>query len=181
MLWEQAALPLLARARRAGLLAGQPRARWPAGRRNVVLIHDVAALRHPEAYGRVYAAYQRRLLPSVARRAAARVVTVSEFSRPEIVELLGVPPERVEVVPNGVDERFTPLADPGPAARRFRPGASLRAGRGHASARKNLGALELAARRLQRARRRAVCWPDPGVATCAARASRQMHVARIRR
>ena len=31
-----------------------------ASRRSVVLIHDVAALRHPEWYGRVYARYQRR-------------------------------------------------------------------------------------------------------------------------
>jgi phosphatidylinositol alpha-1,6-mannosyltransferase len=37
-----------------------------------------------------------------------RVITVSEFSRRELVETLGVNPERIEVVPNGIDRRFAP-------------------------------------------------------------------------
>src|SRR5207248_2148711 len=57
--------------------------------RNVVVLHDVAALRHPEWYTPGYVAWQRRVLPRVARRARA-VVTVSEFSRREIADTLGV-------------------------------------------------------------------------------------------
>jgi glycosyltransferase involved in cell wall biosynthesis len=75
-----------------------------ASRRNVVVIHDVAALRHPEWYSRPYVAWQRAVLPSIARRARL-VITVSEFSRREIQEVLGVD---ARVIPNGVDERFTP-------------------------------------------------------------------------
>jgi glycosyltransferase involved in cell wall biosynthesis len=41
------------------------------------------------------------------------VLAVSEFTRREAVELLRVPPERVRVIGNAVDERFTPE---GPAA-----------------------------------------------------------------
>jgi phosphatidyl-myo-inositol dimannoside synthase len=37
-----------------------------------------------------------------------RVITVSEFSRRQLVEALGVAAERIEVVPNGIDARFTP-------------------------------------------------------------------------
>jgi glycosyltransferase involved in cell wall biosynthesis len=70
----------------------------------VVVIHDVAALRHPEWYSKPYVAYQRALLPAIARRARL-VITVSEFSRREIREVLGVD---ATVIPNGVDERFTP-------------------------------------------------------------------------
>jgi glycosyltransferase involved in cell wall biosynthesis len=145
-LWEQAALPLLARGA-ALLFSPANLAPLAAGRRNAVLIHDVAALRRPEAYGRFYAGYQRRLLPALARR-ARRVITVSEFSRSEVVELLRVPPEGVAVVPNGVDERFSPAADPGPAAARFRLDRPYVLTVGTASARKNLGALAEAARRL---------------------------------
>jgi len=47
-----------------------------------------------------------------------RVITVSEFSRRQLVETLGVSGDRVEVVPNGIDERFVP-GDAGDARRRL--------------------------------------------------------------
>src|SRR3954471_14520181 len=107
-LWEQAALPVIAR---ADALVYCPANLAPlAGRRAVVVIHDLAALRHPEWYSPAYAAYQRRLLPAIARRAAG-VVTVSEFSRGELAAVLGLDPQDVAVVPNGVDARvFSPEA-----------------------------------------------------------------------
>ena len=76
--------------------------------RNVIVIHDAAALRHPEWYSPAYAAWQGRILPALARR-ALHVVTVSEFSRRELTELLGL--QDVSVIPGGVDPRYTPEAD----------------------------------------------------------------------
>lgn len=102
--WEQAWLPLAARDCRL-ILSPANVAPLAAGRRNVVVIHDVAAIRHPEWYGRAYVAWQRALLPRLAR-VAGLVLTVSEFSKGEIVEVLGAAPERVEVVAGGVAERF---------------------------------------------------------------------------
>jgi len=50
--------------------------------------------------------------------ASERVITVSEFSRQQLVSTLGIPADRVEAVPNGVDEKFTPApADPALRAR----------------------------------------------------------------
>lgn len=40
--------------------------------------------------------------------ASERVITGSDFSKRQLVELLGVPADLVEVVPYGVDERFAP-------------------------------------------------------------------------
>jgi phosphatidylinositol alpha-1,6-mannosyltransferase len=37
-----------------------------------------------------------------------RVITVSEFSRRQLAESLGVDPDRIDVVPNGIDARFAP-------------------------------------------------------------------------
>jgi glycosyltransferase involved in cell wall biosynthesis len=146
-LWEQLALPLAAH--------GAPLVLSPAnlaplalGARNVVFIHDAAALRRPEAYGRLYAGYQRRLLPALARRAAL-VITGSEFSKLELVELLGVARERVQVVALGVDERFSPAADPAPARAQLGLERPYALAVGTASARKNLGALGTAALRLE--------------------------------
>ena len=140
--WEQGWLPLAARESR--LILSPANLAPAASRRNVVFVFDVAPVREPAWYGSFYSAYQRRLLGALARR-ARMLVTASEFSRGELIELLGAPPQRVCVVPLGVGERFSPEADPEPVRLRHgleRPyvltvASDLR--------RKNLAALEEAA------------------------------------
>jgi glycosyltransferase involved in cell wall biosynthesis len=143
--WEQGALPL--RAARLGVRALLCPANLAplAFPRCVVVLHDAAPLRHPGWYARPYAAWQRRLLPAIARR-ALHVITVSEFARTELRELLGL--EHVSVVPGGVDPAFSPHADAG------RSRAALGLARPYVlcvasqTARKNLAALVPAARAL---------------------------------
>jgi glycosyltransferase involved in cell wall biosynthesis len=144
-LWEQAALPALARD--AALIYSPANLAPLASRRNVVVIHDAAALRHPDWYSRVYASYQRRVLPLLARRARL-VITVSEFSRSELVDALGVPADRIAVVPNGVDERFSPDADAAAARGALGLERPYALTVGTRIARKNLATLEAAAERL---------------------------------
>jgi len=137
--WEQAVLPAVAVARRAPLVLHPANTAPLALGRNVVVVHDAAALREPSWYSGAYAAWQRAVLPVVVRR-ARHVVTVSEFSRAELVELAGADPGRVTVVAGGVD--------PGPARAALdlpRPYVLTVASR---LPRKNLVALEPAARRL---------------------------------
>jgi glycosyltransferase involved in cell wall biosynthesis len=78
----------------------------------VVTVHDLSVLRHPEAFPRWTRTFVPHFVPLVLR-AAARVIAVSEFTRAELVELLHVPEAKIRVVPNAVDELFTPE---GPAA-----------------------------------------------------------------
>ena len=88
-------------------------ARCVPARRSAVTVHDLAVLRHPEAFPRWHRLYGASgLLRRVARRAEL-LLTVSEFTKRESVELLGVPESRVRVIGNAVDEVFTP---DGPAA-----------------------------------------------------------------
>jgi len=144
--WEQAVLPFQA--------AGSALLYSPANLApvlfpgNVVVIHDAAALRHPDAYTPGYVAYQRRLLPAIARRARL-VVTVSEFSKRELVELLAVDPTKIAVIAEGVDERFSPDADPARATTAHGLTKPYVLVVGTASARKNLGSLDQAAKSLQ--------------------------------
>jgi glycosyltransferase involved in cell wall biosynthesis len=77
---------------------GPPAARVPL----VVTVHDLAVLRHPEWFNRWTAAYSRVAVPRVVR-AAARVIAVSEATRHDLRDLLGV--DSV-VIPNGVEEVF---------------------------------------------------------------------------
>lgn len=99
-LWEQVYLPLV---------VPKHSVLWcPTGvgplihRRQVLTIHDVAVLEHPEWYSRTYAAWYRWLWPKLGRR-AARVITSSQYSADRIRLVLGVPASHIVVVPGGVD------------------------------------------------------------------------------
>jgi len=142
-LWEQTVLPV--RAARSDALLLCPANLAPlAGRRNVVVLHDVAPLRDPSWYSPTYARAQRLLLPRIAGGARA-IVVPSAFVRDELVSLLGVPGDRITVIGGGVDERFVPGADPAAARAALGltgPYALTLASR---TARKNLDALGPAA------------------------------------
>ena len=76
---------------------------WDPGCPSVVTLHDVASF---TPYAPPDPADRRRLQQAAAR--AHRLVTVSEFSRSEIARYLEVPPERIEVVHEGVEPEFHP-------------------------------------------------------------------------
>jgi glycosyltransferase involved in cell wall biosynthesis len=96
------------------LVAPMPRLKAPT----VVSVHDVLTLRAPEYFSQVIRANFRALAPRTIRAAAA-VLTGSEYSRGEIVELVGAELSRVHVVPLGIDERFRPAPRPDHLAARF--------------------------------------------------------------
>ena len=73
----------------------------------VVTVHDLAVLRHPEWFNAWTRGYSRLAVPRVVR-AADRVIAVSEFTKGELRELLGVPEAKIRVVPNAVEDVFTP-------------------------------------------------------------------------
>jgi glycosyltransferase involved in cell wall biosynthesis len=73
----------------------------------VVTVHDLAVLRHPEWFNRWTRTYSSLAVPRVVR-AARRIVAVSEFTKRELVELLSVSVDRITVVPNAVEDIFTP-------------------------------------------------------------------------
>jgi glycosyltransferase involved in cell wall biosynthesis len=100
--WEQRSLPRLARTAQADVLfcpaySGPIFGSTPM----VVAIHDVSFAAHPEWY-RWREGLRRRLVTRTSAHHAARVLTLTEFSRREIVEHLGVPADKIDVVHPGV-------------------------------------------------------------------------------
>jgi glycosyltransferase involved in cell wall biosynthesis len=73
----------------------------------VVTVHDLSFERDGSMMSPRDRAVFRRVVPRAVRR-AARVLTVSERSRDDLLELYGLPPDRVVVTPNGVDPAFHP-------------------------------------------------------------------------
>jgi glycosyltransferase involved in cell wall biosynthesis len=73
----------------------------------VVTVHDLSFERDPDVMGHVDRFIFRHRVPRSARR-AARVFAVSERTRRDLVELYGIPAEKIVVTPNAVDPAFTP-------------------------------------------------------------------------
>jgi glycosyltransferase involved in cell wall biosynthesis len=144
--WEQGLLP--ASAAGCALIYSPANLAPLVSTRNVVVIHDLAALRHPGAYSSSYVRYQRLMLPPLARRARL-VLTVSEFSRAELIDVLGIAPERIAVIPGGVGERFRADIDPSEVRRRYTLEAPYALVVGTVSERKNLALLTGASRALR--------------------------------
>lgn len=71
----------------------------------VVTVHDIAFITHPHLTTPGLAAYLRTALDRELRR-DAWIATVSETTRQRAIDHLDVSPDRVFVVPNGVDRRF---------------------------------------------------------------------------
>jgi glycosyltransferase involved in cell wall biosynthesis len=74
----------------------------------LVTVHDLAVVRRPELFTAWTRLYARTLLLPVLR-AATRVLAVSEFTKREVVELAGVPADRIDVAYNATSASvFTP-------------------------------------------------------------------------
>ena len=75
----------------------------------VVSVHDVSFLEHPEYFTR-FRTLQLRCTVRRTVKMAARVLTVTEFSKRSIQAAYGVPEEKIAVLPNGVSGDFRPIA-----------------------------------------------------------------------
>jgi glycosyltransferase involved in cell wall biosynthesis len=73
----------------------------------VVTIHDLSFERDPRAMSRRDRFVFRRVVPRAAR-SARRVIAVSERTKRDLVDLYGIPPDRIPVTPHGVDPAFGP-------------------------------------------------------------------------
>jgi glycosyltransferase involved in cell wall biosynthesis len=75
--------------------------------KRVITIHDLSFLRHPETFPAALRRYLEETVPRSARR-ADHVTTDSDATRRDVIELLGVPPEKVTTLHLGVSAAFSP-------------------------------------------------------------------------
>jgi len=83
----------------------------------VVTIYDLSFFRYPEAF-RPWNRWYLSFFTALSARRARRVIAISENTKRDVVNVLGVSPDRVDVVYCGVDSDFRPL--PAAEVARFR-------------------------------------------------------------
>lgn len=120
LLWEQFGLPSQIAARRLDILfsPGFTAPLVAPGCPKVTVIHDLQHVRQPQNFGVIERAAWRASVWT-AIRFSRRIVTVSESSRRDILEVYGLEPERVRTVHHGVEPAFfgLPAGLPASAAR----------------------------------------------------------------
>jgi len=84
----------------------------------VVMVHDISFELFPECFNPLSRKRMQLLIPRSARK-AARVLTVSEFSKRQLVETYHLPEDHVVVTHNGVSPQFRPLESLAPAVARL--------------------------------------------------------------
>lgn len=110
----------------------------------VVTIHDLIYYIYRSACPGILAHMYARLIFNITARAANRVITVSGHSKRDIVNMLGIRPDKVTVIHNGVSGSFRPCKDAG-ARDRVMKKYGIDAGYilyvGNHAGHKNIGAL----------------------------------------
>lgn len=76
----------------------------------IAVFHDINFEHFPQDFPKVALWHYKKFFPKYARK-AKQIITVSEFSKQDIVENYGVEPEKISVAYNGANDGFKPLAD----------------------------------------------------------------------
>uniref|UniRef100_A0A7V3PUR5 Glycosyltransferase family 1 protein n=1 Tax=candidate division WOR-3 bacterium TaxID=2052148 RepID=A0A7V3PUR5_UNCW3 len=76
----------------------------------VATIHDLAFLKVPTAYTRIYRKYIKFQVQSAIKRASA-IIAVSEATKNDLISLMKVAEEKIFVIYHGISEKFRPVND----------------------------------------------------------------------
>ncbi|MDF1574935.1 MAG: glycosyltransferase family 1 protein [Bacteroidales bacterium] len=77
---------------------------------SVSVIHDINFVHRPGDLPWLVRKYYRHYFPKFALR-ASRIVTVSEYSRRDIINHYEIPEEKIDLAYNGVNDRYHPLSE----------------------------------------------------------------------
>jgi glycosyltransferase involved in cell wall biosynthesis len=78
--------------------------------KTILTIHDLMVFRHPEFLEPEGVTYYKKRIHSSIKRADA-IISVSNFTKNEIVELFDIPENKVRVIYNGISSIFRPIKD----------------------------------------------------------------------
>lgn len=74
---------------------------------SIITVHDLSHIHHPECHPEDRIRFFNEHLPKSIER-ACHILTVSDFVREELINLLGIPADKVTTTYNGVDENYRP-------------------------------------------------------------------------
>jgi len=114
ILWHNMALPVRSGRERYDLVHVPSYRRLPLvkGTKIVATVHDLATLHLDNKYDAARMFYNRRIVPTLIRR-ADRIITVSQFTACDLVNMTGYPAERITVIYPGIQRQIYCPVSPG--------------------------------------------------------------------
>lgn len=103
--WEQIDLPLYLRSKGNPLLLNLVNTAPLFYKNQIVTIHDLSFLRNPDWFSKKFYYYYRFLIPKIAKN-SLKIITVSEFSKKEIINLLNISEENIKVIYCAISKEF---------------------------------------------------------------------------
>ena len=76
----------------------------------IAVFHDINFEHFPQDFPRVALWHYKRYFPRYARK-ASRIITVSEFSKQDIIDNYHVSPDKIHVAYNGANDGFKPISE----------------------------------------------------------------------
>lgn len=97
--WEQVQLPLFLSGKGKPLLLNLCNMAPVLYKNKITCIHDIAFLRYPQFFSKAFRSYYQVMIPAIIK-SSKHIITVSEFSRHELMDYYKLSQEQVSVIPN---------------------------------------------------------------------------------
>ena len=112
MFWENVRIPAMISQKKPDILhiPGFAGPKFRGGCSKVTTVCDLIGMIYPENLGKISRFYWQKWLPECVRRSDA-IIAISEHTKKDIIELLGVPEEKIYVTLLASDPVFHPITD----------------------------------------------------------------------
>ena len=107
-LWEQMDLPKYLKKKGSPLLLNLCNTAPLFYNNKIVTIHDVGFETFPQTYSKGFLLFYKFLIPRIIK-SSKKVITVSEFSKKEIIKFYKTSSDKIDIVFNAAGKEFTPM------------------------------------------------------------------------
>ncbi|WP_020596970.1 glycosyltransferase family 4 protein [Spirosoma panaciterrae] len=105
LLWEQIELPMYLWSHGNPILLNLCNIAPIMYGKNIASILDLSFHLHPEWFSKQFSLLYNTLIPIIAKR-AIRIITISEYSRKDIIRYFNIPPEKIDIVHPSISSIF---------------------------------------------------------------------------
>lgn len=104
-LWEQIELPKYLRENNNPLLINLANTAPISYKNQIITICDLSFLKNPKWFSKKFYFYYKFLIPELIKK-SLKIITISKFSKDEIIKFLDVPESKIKVIYCGISEEF---------------------------------------------------------------------------